>query len=83
MARKHTDQYIHHSKKILCDFDFTKLRLMYFFFKKKKDLQKSPNYYQIFAPYLDIKKFNLFSPFFPERDSKMWIEVPQLIIVLP
>ena len=49
MARKHTDQYIHHSKKILCDFDFTKLRLMYFFFKKKRIYKKSPNYYQIFA----------------------------------
>ena len=59
MARKHTDQYIHHSKKILCDFDFTKLRLMYFFFKKGCTKKV-----QIITKYLHhIKEFNLFSLF--------------------
>ena len=70
MARKHTDQYIHHSKKILvCDFDFTKLRLMYFFFKKK-DLQKEskllPNICTIFR----YKKIQFIFPFFSRARLK-------------
>ena len=64
MARKHTDQYIHHSKKILCDFDFTKLRLMYFFFKKKKGLL--PNICTI----LIYKKYSIYFPFFSRARLK-------------
>ena len=51
-------------------FWFHEAEIDVFFLQKKRIYKKSPNYYQIFAPYLDIKKIQFIFPFFSRARLK-------------